>query len=467
MNKYKYLLKNIGLLTVSNFGTKILTFFLVPLYTYVLSESEYGIYDLFNSTVNLLIPICTLNIVESVLRFSIDGKTKRKDTFSIGCHYVFWSSLLLTVFLLINYYFSFIKILNDYAPYFFFMYISTAFLGIITNFARGIEKIADVSIAGIIGSITIIALNIVFLLPMKMGIEGYFLAHIFGALAQSIYLLFRIKAYSFFAIRFDKKVAKEMNNYSIPMIANSIGWWVNNVSDRYIVTWICGISINGIYSVAYKIPSILQVFQTIFNQAWVLSAVKDFDKKDASGFFKKTYYSYNFAIVLICSALIATSRILALFLYKKGFYSAWQYVPFLLISVVFGAMAGYIGGIFSAVKNSKMYAKSTAIGAVVNIFLNVILVKPLGAMGAAIATAVAYWIVWMIRVHNMKSYLSISLNLKRDYLSYILLVIQSCIVIFWVQDSLEFYLVQILLTCIQIVLYKDCLADIKKLVKRK
>lgn len=68
MGKYKYLAKNIGLLAVSNFTTKILTFFLVPLYTAVLSTTDYGIYDLFFTTIGVLLPIVTLNIQEGVLR---------------------------------------------------------------------------------------------------------------------------------------------------------------------------------------------------------------------------------------------------------------------------------------------------------------------------------------------------------------------------------------------------------------
>ena len=73
--------------------------------------------------------------------------------------------------------------------------------------------------------------------------------------------------------------------YSAPLVLNAIGWWVNSASDRYVVTWLCGLAVNGIYSVGYKIPSIINVFQTIFNQAWFLSAVKEFDPQDKDGFF--------------------------------------------------------------------------------------------------------------------------------------------------------------------------------------
>lgn len=76
MNKYKYLFKNIGLLTLSSFATKLLSFFLVPLYTNILTTTEYGTYDLFNTTVGVLLPILTLNVQDAVMRFAMDrGRT--------------------------------------------------------------------------------------------------------------------------------------------------------------------------------------------------------------------------------------------------------------------------------------------------------------------------------------------------------------------------------------------------------
>ena len=76
--KYKYLAKNIGLLTLSNFATKLLSFFLVPLYTSILTTADYGTYDLFNTTVGVLIPILTLNVQDGVMRFAMDKNYDRR-----------------------------------------------------------------------------------------------------------------------------------------------------------------------------------------------------------------------------------------------------------------------------------------------------------------------------------------------------------------------------------------------------
>lgn len=455
MDRYRYLLKNIGLLTISQFGTKLLSFFLVPLYTNVLTTTEYGTYDLFNTTVSLLIPILTLNIVDASLRFALDKNTDPCAVFSISIQYILKGSVLIFLISALNHLFKINTVLDQYWYFFILMFVLSALGGVVSYFARGIERVADVSISGLLTSAVMIGLNILFLLPLHMGISGYFLATIIGSFAGTFYLIIRIKAWHYFQLgRPNAQLKKEMLSYSKPLIANSIAWWINNASDRYIVIWLCGLAANGIYSVGYKIPSILNIFQTIFNQAWTLSAVKDFDPEDTDGFFSQMYNLYNFGMVFICSVLIVSTRWIAKILYAKDFYAAWKYVPFLMIAIVFGSLSGYIGGIFSAVKQSKIFAQSTVIGAISNIIMNLCFVYFLGPMGAAAATAISFWLVWAIRVKHLKKYIHLKMYPGRDYLAYGLLMIQSVLLLLFQTEPIRLYLGEIALTIALMLLFK-------------
>lgn len=328
--------------------------------------------------------------------------------------------------ILINDAFSLNAILEQYGIYFLLIFMTQALSGMVTFYTRGIGHVRDLSVTSVITSAVTITLNIVFLLVYKWGLKGYFLANILGPLAQCVYLIFRgqmlqrthwLKAYS--------AESRLLVLYSLPLIANSLAWWVNNSSDRYIVIFFCGMAANGIYSVASKIPSILTVFQTIFSQAWTLSAVQDFDPEDSKGFFANTYRGYNCLMTVICSLLIVLDKPLAKFLYAKDFYKAWQYVPWLTIAVLFGSMAGYIGGIFVAVRNSRIFASSTLVGAVLNIILNFITVPLMGPLGAAVSTTVSYALVWVIRLTQSRKYIKMRVHLVRDVSSYIVLIIQA------------------------------------------
>lgn len=425
---YRYLFNNIGLLTLSNFATKFLSFFLVPLYTSILSTTDYGTFDLFNATIAVLLPILTLNIQESVLRFSLDGKTKRAAIASISTKYLLISNLIVLTIMILNKIFVFNTIMADYALFFLLMFFSQSLVGVMTSYIRGIDRVADLSISSVITSIVTIGCNILFLVVFKFGLSGYFWANIIGPLFQCIYLMVRSDFFKNVKLCVYEQEEKEMIDYSKPLIANSIAWWVNNVSDRYVITFFCGLAENGIYSVAGKIPSILNIFQTIFNQAWTLSAVKDFDAEDKNGFFSNTYKAYNCVMVITCSGIILFDKILAHFLYAKDFFVAWKYVPWLTIAIVFGAMSGYLGGFFSAAKDSKIFATSTIMGAFVNLILNLIFTPLYGAMGAAVATAVCYIVVWGYRLWQSKRYIKIKVNIIRDIFSYILLVMQAVLI---------------------------------------
>lgn len=440
-NSYKYLLKNIGLLVISQFATKILVFFLVPLYTTVLSTAEYGTYDLFSTTVSLLIPILTLNVAESTLIYTMDKEHDNKAVISVGLKYSVIGFCLSFIIVLVNKVLNIFPAFNKYWVFLPVMMLLTSVNTTFSYFARGIDKVRHTAIAGILSSIVLIVCNILFLLIFKIGLLGYFISHILAILVQIIYLMISCRLTKYIVFNPTPKTERDMRKFSYPLIANTIGWWINNSSDRYIVTLMCGVAANGIYSVGYKIPSILNMFQTIFNQAWTISAVKDFDPDDRKQFFSNIYNLYNCGMVIVCSIVILSSRLLARFLYAKDFFTAWRYVPWLTIAIVFGALSGFLGGVFSAVKDSKRFGESTVIGAVVNIVLNIILVHYMDAVGAAVATTISFLVVWIIRLGHVRTYIKINIKISRDCVSYVLLCVQG-ILLFIMTDGIVLYCIE-------------------------
>lgn len=454
MENYKYLFKNIGLLAISQFATKILVFFLVPLYTNVLSTAEYGTYDLFSTTVNLLIPIITLNVSESIIIYTMDTKYSNEDVISIGIKYSIIGFGISFVFVGVNYVLNLFPALNQYWYFLPIMLVLNTLNTTFSYFARGIDKVKHTAISGVLSSAVLIACNIIFLLVLKIGLLGYFISNVLALLVQIVYLCITCNILHYVVLFPDKKTEKDMREFSYPLIANTIGWWINNSSDRYVVTLMCGIAVNGIYSVGYKIPSILNMFQSIFSQAWTISAVKDFDADDRNGFFSNVYNMYNCGMVIICSIVIISSRILAHVLYAKDFFSAWRFVPWLTIAIVFGSLSGFLGGVFSAVKDSKMFGKSTIAGALINLLFNVILVYFVGAIGAAVATTISFFIVWLIRIKHVKKYIKVNMKLARDSVAYFILILQG-ILLYLFDDSAFLYLLESALLCTQIIIFKE------------
>lgn len=463
-DKYKYLAKNTLLFTISSFGSKLLVFFLVPLYTNVLSTSEYGIADLITTTGTLLGYVFTIDIASSVLRFAIDQKENQHQYLSYGIRVLLSGSAVFAMIVAGMHFFKTIA-WNDYCYFFlFFEYFVLALNSILNNYLRAIDKVKEVAVSGIITTLVTILLNIALLLFFKWGLLGYLIAVTTGSFVSSLYCLFvihkPIKLLLFDCCAKEKRL--EMLRYSFPLIFNGIAWWMNNSLDKYFVTWMCGTSENGILSVAYKIPTILTVFYTVFSQAWNLSAIKEFDKDDKDGFFAKTYSMFNAGSVIICSGLILFNIPMAKILFAKDFFVAWQYSSILLFATLFSSLSGILGSVFSAVKQSKMFAVSTVIAAIVNCILNGLLIYLFGTIGAAIATVISFICVWAIRLIYTKKYINWKLDIVRDIIAYSLI----CIQIVFEHCTGHFYVGQAVAFVVLIVIYRQYISGFYKLAKQ-
>lgn len=468
MKGKRYLARNMLFLTAGQFGTKLLSFFFVPLYTSVLTSAEYGTYDLYSATVSLFVPILTLNIADSTTIFLLDKNKSKDGIISVSMKYYFFSLVFFATAICLNMAFKFLPLFNEYPFFLFLMFAVNGLVNLLLCYARGLDRIKDVSVSGVICSAVMIALNIVFLVPLHLGLKGYYLATIFGSFVQIVYLCISLRIFSFIKFKQQDKLLKnEMLGYSCPMILNTVSWWINSVSDRYMVTAFCGVEANGIYSVAYKIPSILTMFQSIFSQAWTLSAVQDFDSEDRNGFFSKMYSLYNVCMVLLCSVLILSDRLVARILYANDFFEAWRYVPFLLVSVVFGSLSGYLGGIFTAVKDSRSFASSTVAGAVLNIFLNFVFINLCGALGAAVATMASYILVWALRLYRAEKIMRLKVSLVHDCIAYMLLIFQCMAMLFSEGVGVWSYVVNGVVLIVLCVIYRNSFALMAEFVRRR
>lgn len=461
MDKYKHLVKNMGFLTISQFSTKILSFLMVPLYTSILTTEEYGKYDLYNTVVYLLVPVLTLNIAEALMRFPMDGREDPKDIFSVGLSVILKGFIIFITVFIIIYHYNILNLRDQYSGCLILMYFTTVLYNTFSLFARGLDKVHVMAVAGVINTFFMLLFNIVFLVYMKIGLFGYFFSHVIGMSIASFYLFIVLRLHRYISFKGDrKKLQKRMLIYTVPLVVSSISWYINSSLDRVIIVGLYGIAANGIYSMASKIPGIIQMLQNVFSQAWILSATKFYDNHDRSGFFSYTYVTYQFFLLMGCSAVIVCTRGLAKFFYAADFYQAWIYVPFLCLAVVFTALSGYVGALFTAVKNSHMLGLSTIVATIVNGVLNYQLAIRYGVIGAAAATMVSYYVMWLIRICCIRRQLIFRVHLVRDHMAYLILLIQSFLIISF-RVGWKIYLWEGLLFILLPVLY--C-SEIKKIV---
>ena len=421
-SRYRYLAGNIALFSVSNFVSKILVFLLVPLYIGVLTTREYGIADIMQVTLLLLVPAFTINIGEAALRFGIDEPEKRGTILRTGLSLVCRADAITVGLCIVAFAFTGREI-RWYILLFAILFAANSLYEFLILYYQGCEKVVIVVAGSITSTLVMIASNIIFLLVIRIGLNGYIFSQILSFFAASVLMLVMGKRAGLVrSAKEDGEQRARMLAYSTPMIAYSTGSWVNNAADRYIVLAICGAAVNGVYGVAYKIPAILMVFQRIFAQAWQMSATKSYKDRNSGQFFTQMYRTYNCFMIIGCAALIILVNPIASFLFRKEFYEAWVFVPPLLISVIFGALTGFLGSICLAHEDSKSMGFATSAGAVANVAMNFVFIPRFGAMGAAVATAVSYALMWALAYRAVRRHVTIENNMFIDVFAYLVLV---------------------------------------------
>ena len=440
MEKYKTLILNIIIFAFGSFLVKLISFILMPIYTSFLTTEQYGVAELLNSIVEIVLPIVTLCIIEALYRFSIDNKNDYSTLFTNSIALVILGNILVGIICLIL---KFVFKIN-YCFIFWGLYCSCTLYKVTIQFARGLGHSKRYSLYGIINSIILILSNIILLKNFNMGITGYILSFVLGYGITAIIALILSKEYKYFSISsLNKKILLEMLKYSMPCIPNMISWWFNSVSDRYMIIAFCGIHIGGLYTAASKLPALINVISSIFQLAWQYSTAKEISKDNSHIFFNTVLKWYAFITINSCLFLIIINDKISEVLLKDEFYAARVYVPLLLIAALFGCFSTYFGTFYNAMKDNKKLMQSTLYGALINIFLNLFLIPKFSAFGAAVATLITYLFIMIYRYIDIKKYI----NIKIDYKLFIIRII--CIFIVAVSSI---FITKKIFICVEIML---------------
>lgn len=409
MNKYKTLLSNTIFISLGTLTSKLLVFFMVRFYTEYLTPGDYSTADLITQTANLLFPVISLGITDGVFRFAMDSKQDRKSVFTVGLLAILIGSLM----------FSFIApilgLADDFKGYVWLIVAYTlacSFHSLCAQYIRAIGKTGLFAIQGIINTILVIGLNILLLSVMRIGMMGYVLSVVLADVLCTAFLIFKEKLWSAVSLKPDFSVVKPMLKYSIPLVPSTVFWWITSVSDRYMVNGMISSSANGIYTVSYKIPTLLTLVSTMFMQAWQFSAVTESegDEKEHAQFFSQVWRSFQAVMFLAAAFVIAFSKVGIKILTAAEYYLSWKYIPLLSIAMVFTAFVSFTGTVYIVKKKSGISFLTAFVGAGSNIILNFILIPSfLGVQGAAIATVASYLLVFLIRCFNVKKYIPFNL----------------------------------------------------------
>ncbi len=406
MNQKKQLVKNTLIIAIGKLSTQIISYILLPLYTAKLSPAEYGTYD-FICTVSLfLCPVITLLMEESMFRFLIDAVNK-KDITKIISQTILYTLFGVIVFIPIA---TVILTLSSYTTTltiaFITFVISNILIALSNALARGLSKIKLYSLSNFILGIGTIILNIIFIVVLKAGAEGLLWANTIANTVTAIVIFVILKTWRFIG-GYNKKLMKEMIKYSVPLVPNSISWSIINMSDRIILTQLIGSAANGIYAMASKFPNIISVVYGYFYTAWKESAARITKEDNKNIFYNSIYHDTKRLLFSVTICLIAIMPFAFPILINKAYDEAYIYIPLIMIATYYSNLSSYFGGIFSAFKDTKIMGTTTLVAAIINLVIDLLLVKSIGIYAACISTLVADLIVYYYRRKKLQKYVKL------------------------------------------------------------
>lgn len=431
MSREKTLIKNTIIYAIGNLGSKILSFFLLPLYTYCLSKSDYGYYDLITTTISLLLPIISFQLNDGMYRYLLSAKSEKekKEVFTNAFTIIILNLLIFNIiyYLVVNHFYN-IK----YSNLIILLIDISIISSLLSQAIRGLKYNFQYALSGLINTFAGLILNIFFIIYLKKHVDGLLLANILSNSCVLIYLIF-LKIFRYFDINLiRKKLSKKMILFSIPLIPNVVSWWIMNVSDRFLLKHYMGVDANGLYAVANKFPSLLTVLNSLFYLAWQESAITEYNSLDRDKYYSKVFDSLSKFMLSSIIVLLPLTKLMLKVMVANKFREATLYIPFLYMGTVFSLFSWFYGTGYLSSEHTFGAFSSSVFGAGVNIIINIILIPKIGIQAASLSTMLAFLAMWLIRVYQTKKFYSI--KIKKKTFSLLMILVSTFIILYYINN---------------------------------
>lgn len=465
-SRYKRLGVNTLFMFIGNVGPRLVSFILMPFYTFWLSKEDFGIQDIISVYSVLIIPYVTLGLYEAVFVFP-KGKDKKTQS-----HY-FTSSIIITALMLVVCSIVILSLpesvksiifpdkLRVYVPILLLMIIIESFQRILQFFTRGIDMMRVFSITGVIYAIIMLTFALVFI--PQMGLNGYWIALLSAGFFSSIYAFIAIKAWNYLTLSgFNNLYLKDLLKFSIPLIPNATMWWVVSSINRPILISTVGLDGVGLYAIAGKFPSILSLIFGIFFNAFQISALEEYGKPSYVSFYNNVFRVLLFTQICLTFGFEIFGNLIFAFFIDEKFYDAAQYLPILSLGVVLSNIAAYVGVTFTIIRRTKYFLYSAILAAIVAVTVNLLLIPSLGIMGACVSILLSQFVMALYRWFKSKQYVDF-VNKKRLFIMISIFII-SLLIYYLINSYMLKQIILVVLFIIFILSNTDIFKSMKSLL---
>jgi len=400
MLKIRSLFKSTAIYGAGDLFNKVVGFLLIPLYTSYLTPQEYGVYNMLFLYSALAGIVVLLGTNVAFFRFFVNfGETERKKVFS---SILFFITITSAIFLLATYILrdplaslllgdsslSHLIILMSLAT------VAGAYLTILLVVDMAKKNAKAFIIYNGIKMLTNIALNVVFVIYLSLGVAGTMYAFLLSNLLTSLVVIPRRRSYLSFEFSWEK-IGKILS-YGLPIVPTLLAIFVFNMSDKLLIKLFLGLEDVGIYSLGYKLGSLVFLVVNAFQYAWtpfMYEAGTSEKAKEMYSRISRIYLSLGLLGALVLN--LFTSEAFHLFVGEEYLRAEWIVLPISLAFILDGMAMIFQVGIY--LKDRTKYMPLIALSAgITNILLNIILIPTTGLAGAVCATVASYFVYMIV-----------------------------------------------------------------------
>lgn len=406
------LVKKTGLYLIGNISSKLVSFFLIPIYAFYVTAEDLGNYDYYQTIMLILVPFIFIAIWEAILKFLLKNEENKVQIISTSVIFVI-SICFVTVFIA----YSINGVLKTNVENFnliIMMILSYALACIWQYYARGLKRNNIYVISSIIGTLVNFFINILCLCVFNLGIKSLYIAYIISQSAIFIILEYNLQCIRSVKFKyFNFKLLKEMLIFSSPLVLNLVSMWFISGFGRTLINKELGSEMQGLYAFANKFGIIINVFGSVISMALIEESIIKSREEGLGEYFSKTIQKLFmiFLSIIILAAPIIT--IFYKFIKTTQYYNSINMFAYFLLYATFMTMSTNVGAIFQTIEKTKFIFITTLLGSISTVIFSKMLISSMGIIGVAIGQILGAIVMLISRYKICNKYLKLKLDIKK------------------------------------------------------
>jgi O-antigen/teichoic acid export membrane protein len=381
--------------TAASILSKLIAVALLPLYTRHLSLDDYGAAELLFAAVVSASIVVRLGLIEAVLRFYYRDDEDPDRIVGTTFSGLFW---FVTIGALIALPFAgplSEALLDERAPGLVRISIGGLWVATMFEYLLTLYRLDERARAYFITTITnvlgTIALTVVLVVGVGDGARGLLLGSYVTGAVFVVAMIFEQRRRLTLIV--DRRLLRRLLRFGLPTMPAEVSLYLLNFVDRLIIVQVKGLGEAGLYSLAVKFAQAVNVVVRGFQLAWPPLAYSIRDDDEA----RRTYATVITLFLAGCTWLVVGLWLLAAYLLRffaaPKFFGAYEVVGLIAAAVTLYALYMVMVVILGRTGRTE-YNFPAAIAALVsNVVLNLVLVPPLGIVGAGLALVASYLVV--------------------------------------------------------------------------